>query len=62
MNEGVSSARNDALKRAKGTFCFFFDCDDTFDAQIVEKCVAKSKNLIQTLFAIIMHQYAEMEA
>ena len=40
-NEGVSSARNDALKSAKGKFCFFFDCDDTFDAQIIEKCVAK---------------------
>lgn len=40
VNEGVSSARNDALKRAKGVFCFFFDCDDTFDAQIIEKCVA----------------------
>lgn len=39
VNEGVSSARNDALKRAKGVFCFFFDCDDTFDAQIIEKCV-----------------------
>ena len=49
MNEGVSSARNDALKRAKGTFCFFFDCDDTFDAQIVEKCVAKVKSDTDTV-------------
>ncbi|MST88196.1 glycosyltransferase family 2 protein [Sharpea azabuensis] len=36
VNEGVSSARNDALKKAKVTFCFFFDCDDTFNTQIVE--------------------------
>lgn len=49
VNEGVSSARNDALKRAKGTFCFFFDCDDTFDAQIVEKCVAKVKSDTDTV-------------
>lgn len=49
LNEGVSSARNDALKRAKGTFCFFFDCDDTFDAQIVEKCVAKVKSNTDTV-------------
>lgn len=49
LNEGVSSARNDALKRAKGTFCFFFDCDDTFDAQIVEKCVAKVKSDTDTV-------------
>ena len=49
LNEGVSSARNDALKRAKGTFCFFFDCDDTFDAQIVDKCVAKVKSDTDTV-------------
>ena len=42
-NEGVSSARNDALKMARGKFCFFFDCDDTFETQIVEKCVSKVK-------------------
>ena len=41
VNEGVSSA--------KGTFCFFFDCDDTFDAQIVEKCVAKVKSDTDTV-------------
>lgn len=49
VNEGVSSARNDALKRAKGVFCFFFDCDDTFDAQIIEKCVAKVKSDTDTV-------------
>ena len=48
-NEGVSSARNDALKIAKGKFCFFFDCDDTFSEQIVEKCVAKVKSDTDTV-------------
>ena len=28
---------------------FFFDCDDTFDAQIVEKCVAKVKSDTDTV-------------
>ena len=49
INEGVSSARNDALKIAKGKYCFFFDCDDTFEAQIVEKCVAKVKSDTDTV-------------
>lgn len=48
-NEGVSSARNAALKRAKGKFCFFFDCDDTFEAKIVAKCVAKVQSDTDTV-------------
>lgn len=49
VNNGVSSARNDALKKARGVFCFFFDCDDTFDAQIVEKCLAKVQSDTDTV-------------
>lgn len=49
INEGVSSARNDAIKKAKGKFCFFFDCDDTFEAKIVEKCIAKVKSDTDTV-------------
>ena len=30
-------------------YCFFFDCDDNFDAQIVEKCVAKVKSDTDTV-------------
>lgn len=49
INEGVSSARNDGIKKAKGKFCFFFDCDDTFEAQIVGKCIAKVKSDTDTV-------------
>lgn len=48
-NEGVSCARNTGLKKAKGRFCFFFDCDDTFEPQIVEKCMEKVKSGTDTV-------------
>ena len=43
-NEGISSARNDALLIANGEWVFFFDCDDTFEPNIVEYCVKRAND------------------
>ena len=39
-NAGVSAARNDGLKKAVGKYLFFFDCDDSFEQDIVGRCVS----------------------
>ena len=36
-NAGVSAARNDGLEKARGKYVFFFDCDDSFEKDIVER-------------------------
>lgn len=38
-NEGVSAARNSALQIADGDWIFFFDCDDCFESDIIDKCL-----------------------
>lgn len=38
-NEGVSCARNDGLKSAKGEYVFFIDSDDYIDIDAIEKMV-----------------------
>lgn len=38
-NEGVSAARNEALKKAKGKYIFFIDADDYYAPDFVEKMV-----------------------
>jgi glycosyltransferase involved in cell wall biosynthesis len=38
-NAGVSQARNDAIDVASGKWLFFFDCDDTFDKNIISNCI-----------------------
>lgn len=42
-NEGVSKARNEALKLSHGKWIFFFDCDDTVESSIVSDCVSLTK-------------------
>lgn len=42
-NAGVSAARNEGLKKAKGEKIFFFDSDDTFEPNLIEDCVAFAK-------------------
>lgn len=38
-NGGAGIARNAAIDIARGKYIFFFDCDDTFESEIIEKCI-----------------------
>lgn len=38
-NQGLSMARNNGLKKAKGTYCLFIDSDDAIHPQTVEICM-----------------------
>lgn len=38
-NQGVSSARNYGLEKVIGKKLFFFDSDDTFEKDLIERCV-----------------------
>ena len=51
-NAGVSAARNEGLKRAKGEKIFFFDSDDTFKPNLIAECVAfaKANNVESVLY------------
>lgn len=49
VNEGVSCARNDALDRAEGKYIFMFDCDDTFEPDIICECVKQVQNDTDTV-------------
>lgn len=51
-NAGVSAARNEGLKRAKGEKIFFFDSDDTFEPNLIAECVefAKANNVESVLY------------
>lgn len=49
INEGVSCARNDALDNAKGKFIFMFDCDDTFEPDIISSCINTVKSDTETV-------------
>lgn len=42
-NMGVSAARNLGLKKAEGKKIFLFDSDDTFEADLIEKCLVYSE-------------------
>lgn len=42
--KGVSKARNLGIEKSKGDYLFFFDCDDTFESEIVNKCVSYALN------------------
>lgn len=55
-NAGVSQARNDALKVANGTWIFFFDCDDTFESDIVSSCV----DLVNDVTDTVCYNYASV--
>lgn len=39
VNQGVSAARNTAIKEAKGEYILPFDSDDKLDPRMLEKCV-----------------------
>lgn len=39
-NSGVSVARNLGIQKANGEKIFFFDSDDTFEAELIEKCLS----------------------
>ena len=51
-NEGVSKARNDGLKMAKGEWIFFFDGDDFVAPDCIEKCIqyGESKKLDAVMY------------
>lgn len=38
-NQGVSKARNHGIDKVKGKKLFFFDSDDTFESDLISKCV-----------------------
>ena len=41
-NRGPSEARNDGLRRAKGTYVFFCDADDMVDSEVFGKLIKKT--------------------
>ena len=43
-NKGVSVARNNGLKRAKGDYILFVDSDDCLNSDFVEKMVAQANS------------------
>ncbi len=51
-NQGGGAARNRGLKAAKGKYIIFFDSDDKFERELLEKTIAKadSDNLDITIF------------
>lgn len=49
INAGVSEARNAALKGVTGDFVFFFDCDDTFEPEIISACLAVVERTTDTV-------------
>ena len=56
-NGGVSSARNEGLKYATGTYLQFVDADDTLDSQMLEKMVnmiRKNRSIIPIYFVSMM--------
>lgn len=51
-NQGVSAARNHGLQNVRGEKIFFFDSDDSFEPDLVEKCLlySKSNNVTSVLY------------
>lgn len=43
-NEGVSTARNEGMKQAKGDYIFFIDSDDYLDFDVIDKMVEELEN------------------
>lgn len=57
-NGGVSSARNEGLKHATGTYLQFVDADDTIDSQMLEKMVNMlRKNRAQLAICRFTHPF-----
>lgn len=51
-NQGVSMARNLGISKIRGTKVFFFDSDDTFEFDLIEKCMkyAEKYNVESVLY------------
>lgn len=55
-NQGVSKARNYGIRKVKGKKLFFFDSDDTFESELIMKCVDYA---IENQVDAVLYGYAD---
>ena len=60
-HKGVSCARNNGIRYAKGQYCLFIDCDDTVEEGLLDECRQIMHNNMLMVFGMSFDYYLRRE-
>lgn len=60
-HKGVSRARNNGIRYAKGQYCLFIDCDDTVEDGLLDECRQVMQNNMLMIYGMSFDYYLRRE-